>query len=134
MLDSRRYIAQACPLLMPSSFERTLAASVNYLFQSAVRTKLQIHIFAPACYFLASRMALFTTDNNDARSPGRSGDGEIGNGQPALKTILKNFVCMIHVHITLISFIFIHLGYILELEQPRKTAKIPQIFSDFYYE
>jgi len=25
-------------------------------------------------------------------------------------------------------------GYILELEQPRKTAKIPQIFSDFYYE
>ena len=27
-----------------------------------------------------------------------------------------------------------HHGYILELEQPRKTAKIPQIFSDFYYE
>ena len=26
------------------------------------------------------------------------------------------------------------IGYILELEQPRKTAKIPQIFSDFYYE
>ena len=26
------------------------------------------------------------------------------------------------------------LGYILELEHPRKTAKIPQIFSDFYYE
>jgi len=25
-------------------------------------------------------------------------------------------------------------GYILELEQLRKTAKIPQIFSDFYYE
>ena len=25
-------------------------------------------------------------------------------------------------------------AYILELEQPRKTAKIPQIFSDFYYE
>jgi len=24
--------------------------------------------------------------------------------------------------------------YILELEHPRKTAKIPQIFSDFYYE
>jgi len=79
-------------------------------------------------------MALFTTDNNDARSPGRSGDGELGNGQPALKTILKNFVYMIHIHITLISFIFIYLRYIWELEQPRKTAKIPQKFSDFYYE
>jgi len=114
---------------MPSSFERTLAASVNYLFQSAVRTKLQIHIFAPACYFLASRMALFTTDNNDARSPGRSGDGEIGNGQPALKTILKNFVCMIHVHITLISFIYILYLYYTPFSAHQTPKILASLFS-----
>jgi len=28
----------------------------------------------------------------------------------------------------------IRIGKSLELEHPRKTAKIPQIFSDFYYE
>jgi len=43
-------------------------------------------------------------------------------------------VAAVLVPLVAVDFPLFFQGYILELEQPRKTAKIPQIFSDFYYE